>query len=288
MTGSLEYWLVVGLGIGGGIVISLVGCFSALIRIGARTTWRRSNDRRRLSRDLPPYWAIMAVDAKDFSGRPSVHQSQLSAAIRQVLDHAFGRAAIGEVWQECSFRQRTGDGYVLAAPVAKLPYLLDPLLSELQAVLEERDHGRLARDPRLRLRVSLNVGPLPDHDQPGAGVGQPMTETHRLLDTVEVRRALARTDERVTFVAAIISQRVYVDVVLAGYAALHPAQFARITARSKKFEEQAYLHIPKLSGRLLASGLASAPGRRRRRPSQQRPPGVAAYSVSRGIRPAFR
>lgn len=72
--------------------------------------------------------------------------------------------------------------------------------------------------------------------------------------------------------AAIVSQRVYVDVVLAGYTPLHPAQFTRIVARSKKFQEQAFLYVPKLSGRLLASGLASAPVRAqyRRRVSRRR------------------
>lgn len=89
-------------------------------RLSGRAGWRRSDDRRLRSRDLPPYRAIIAVDAKDFSGRPSVDQSQLSVDIPQALDVALRRAAMGEVWRESRVRQHTGGGYVLAAPAAKL------------------------------------------------------------------------------------------------------------------------------------------------------------------------
>jgi hypothetical protein len=159
--------------------------------------------RHRRSRDLPPYWAILAVDAKDFSGRPSVDQSRLNADVPQVLDEAFHRARIGEVWQECRFAQHTGDGYVVAVPADKLPYLLDPLLSELQSVLEDREDERYAREPRLRLRVSLNVGPLPDYGQPGAGVGQRLpARTEALGPAAGIRPRIPQEASPQTSIAA--------------------------------------------------------------------------------------
>lgn len=208
----------------------------------------------RTSCDLPPYWAILVVDAKGFSRTSGADQGRLNAEIQRLLETAFKRAGLGAEWSARRFPVHTGDGYVVFVPSRVLPHLLHPLLRDLQGVLEERDGRRLARTPPLRLRAAIHVGPLPDSGQLGDGVDQAMTETHRLLDSDELRRVLDSTDERVTFLAAVVSQRAYHDAIEGGYAVLPASEFVDIIARAKNFEERARLHVPRPSGQILATG----------------------------------
>jgi hypothetical protein len=194
------------------------------------------------SRDLPPYRAVLVVDARRFSDNSSAHQTLLNARIVQVLEAAFIRAGLGDAWEGRRFSGHTGDGYIAGLPPETLPHVLHPFLRELQAELRERDRRRGGWEPRLRLRASVHLGPLPDN-----GVGAPMTETHRLLDSDQVRQALNESHEEVTFLAVILSQRVYQDVIEGGYTALHPAQFTEVEATAKRFAERAYLYVPEPS-----------------------------------------
>jgi hypothetical protein len=206
---------------------------------------------------LPPSHAILVVDAKGFSGRPSAHQAELNAAIEQVLELAFRRSCPPEVWRERRFAAHTGDGYMAGFPPDSLALLVDPLLARLQEVLAERHRQHLDGVPPLRLRAALNAGPLPNRGQAGDGVGAPMTRTHRLVDSERVRRELQESDEEVTFVVGILSARVFEDVVQAGYTRLRQSQFEEVTAVAKDFSERAYLYVPQPSRR--AAGPAATP-----------------------------
>jgi hypothetical protein len=210
---------------------------------------------RAISRDLPPYRAVLVVDAKSFSDVPGALQPDLNVEIQQALERAFVRAGLASAWDDRRFANHTGDGYIVGLTPEKLPHVIDPLLRDLQAVLRERDHQRRAWEPRLRLRVSIHVGPLPDRGLSNDGVGRAMNDTHRLLDSDQVREVLLRTSEDVTFVAAILSRRAYEDAVEGGYTGLHASQFAEVTATAKRFSEVAYLHVPEPSGALLRSGI---------------------------------
>lgn len=196
---------------------------------------------------LPPYRAVLVVDAAGFSQLSSAHQAEIGAAIMPVLEAAFTRAGLADEWSGRRFRPRahTGDGYIVGLRPETLPRLLHPFLRDLQDELRERDARRLSGRPRLRLRASIHVGPLPDQGRWTDGLGKPMTETHRLLDSAQARQALSDAHEEVTFLAAIVSRRVFEDVVEAGFTALHPSQFEEVLARSKSgFAECAYLHVP--------------------------------------------
>jgi hypothetical protein len=224
--------------------------------------------------EVPPYRGLLAVDAEAFSERPSVQQSEVNAEIEQTLAAAFGRAGLTDAWNDRRFPAHTGDGYVLGLPHGWLPRLLHPLLSELQTELRHRNGMRPASEAPLRLRVSLHIGAVPDGGLPNDGVGRPMTETHRLLDCEELRRALRESHPDVTFVAAIVSRRVYEDVVQAGYTALHPAQFRPVDVTVKGFTERAYLHVPEPSSAGLPA--TAAPHRE--------PPPLASGNSIRGDR----
>ncbi|WP_214324233.1 FHA domain-containing protein [Nonomuraea sediminis] len=207
----------------------------------------------RFSRDLPPYRALVAVDLERFSTHPSSRLPVLSEAVPRVLEDAMRLAGLD--WAQRRFPQDAGDGYVFGLPPELLPKVLHPFLPLLQRVLEERE------PPRLRMRVAVHLGALPDSggDALGDGVGKAMNDVHRLLDSAPVREALARTDPEVTLVAAIVSRRVYADVVEAGYTALRHGELTPVRAQVKHFDEEAWLYVPVPSGAALRGGLVEVP-----------------------------
>ncbi|WP_328690920.1 hypothetical protein OG879_29920 [Streptomyces caniferus] len=203
------------------------------------------------SRHLPPYRGIVAVDAKDFTGHPAIEHGTISRAIPQLLQRAFERAGIAEVWEDQRFPASTGDGYVFGFDPAWMPFVIHPWLHTLQDVLTEFTvHSTGA--VRLRLRVSLHIGPLPDSGGEFDGNGTPRNDTHRLLDSRPVKAMLAASNENITHVAAILSDRCYQDTVASGYTGRHPDHFIEVpaTVEGKRFDQRAWLYVPAPSGNL--------------------------------------
>ncbi|MCQ9133090.1 hypothetical protein [Streptomyces hilarionis] len=203
------------------------------------------------SRPLPPYRGILAVDAKDFTGYPAVQHGPISRAIPQLLNQSLERAGIAEVWEHRRFPDSTGDGYVFGFDPELMPFVVHPWLSALQDVLTEFNMHS-AGVVRIRLRASLNIGPLPDTGDEFDGNGTPRNDTHRLLDSRPVKAVLAASSANVTQVAAILSDRCYQDVVAGGYAGRHPDHFMEVpaTVEGKTFGQRAWLYVPTPSGNL--------------------------------------
>ncbi|MER6530778.1 hypothetical protein [Streptomyces sp. NPDC001508] len=181
------------------------------------------------SRHLPPYRGIVAVDAKDFTGYPAIEHGAISQAIPQLLQRSFERAGVAEVWKDRRFPSSTGDGYVFGFDPAWMPYVIHPWLHTLQDVLAEftvHSTGTV----RIRLRVSLHIGPLPDSGGEFDGNGTPRNDTHRLLDSRPVKAMLAASNESITHVAAILSDHCYQDAVASGYTGRHPDHFNEVPA----------------------------------------------------------
>jgi hypothetical protein len=209
----------------------------------------------RASRDLPPYRGILAVDAKGFTAEPSSTHQAISGLIPKLVGLAFGKAGLAEVWDDPSFFGPTGDGFAVGVPTRILPYLVHPFFAELQQVLARHNESVRYGEPQIRLRASLHVGPLPLHptDPALGGNGTPRNETHRLLDSQPVRAILAAASPEVTYLAVVVSDRVYEDVVRAGYAGRHPKHFVDVSATvtGKEFAQRAWLYVPEPSGNLL-------------------------------------
>jgi hypothetical protein len=222
----------------------------------------------RPSQPLPPYRGILAVDTERFSSNPSVRQPELSATVQDVLRMASERCGMLELWERRRFPQSTGDGYLLGVSPRLVPFLVHPFIDSLHEVLGEEDERlrTVARTLRLRLRVSINIGPVPDAgDKKRDRIGTPTNATFRLLDCTALKDALSRTNPDVTFLAAIISQRVFEDVVRGGYTpAKHADEFEPVTAEvsGKDFAEAAWLYIPRASrgGGQTADGPAAVGG----------------------------
>ncbi|MEU1283444.1 hypothetical protein [Kitasatospora sp. NPDC005856] len=203
------------------------------------------------SRQLPPYRGIVAVDAKDFTGYPAIEHGVISEAVPQLLERSFGKAGLGEVWRDRRFPNSTGDGYVFGFDPARMPFLIHPWLNTLQEVLAEFNVQSVGA-VRVRLRVSLHIGPLPDAGGEFDGNGTPRNDTHRLLDSRPVKAVLAASSESITQVAAILSDRCYQDAVASGYTGRHPDHFIEVpaTVEGKRFDQRAWLYVPTPSGNL--------------------------------------
>lgn len=212
------------------------------------------------SRMLPPYRALFAVDAKDFTGLPAVQHGPVSQLIPELVDQALERAALHELRDSKRFPANTGDGVVFGFVPALLPFILSPFLEVLDDVLSA--YNRQCVGPRIRLRASVHVGPLPDADSPGDGNGTARNDTHRLLDSRPVKAILAASSEEVTHLVTIISQRVYEDAVLGGYTGLHPDRCLEVpaTVEGKSFSQRAWLYVPSPSGNLLQAGVRPREG----------------------------
>jgi class 3 adenylate cyclase len=222
------------------------------------------------SQMLPPYRGILAVDTERFTRNPSAHQPDLSAAVQEVLRGALERCGHLQIWQQRRFPEGTGDGYMFGVLPEMLPFLLSPFLGALHETLAEKDDSLRAinRGTRLRLRVSVNVGPVPDSgDEMRDRIGDPMNTTFRLLDSSPVRNALKESNPDVTLMAVIVSQRVFDDVIRAGYTpALHPDQLMQVTAEvpGKDFAEPAWVYVPhpsRVTSRNDKDTPAESPGR---------------------------
>ncbi|RKR90471.1 hypothetical protein BDK92_4844 [Micromonospora pisi] len=215
------------------------------------------------TRELPPYTGILAVDAKGFTGEPGSTHQQVSDLIPRLAEEAAQRSGFGEAWTMPPFFAGTGDGFAIGVPTRLLPALVHPFLATLQEVLAEYNNGSRRGTPLIRLRVALHVGPVAlDADRRHlGGNGTARNEAHRLLDSEPVRLMLAAGSAEVTYVAAVLSDRVFQDVVAAGFTGRHPDQFVEVAATvpGKQFSQRAWIYVPEPSGSPLVLPRLSPP-----------------------------
>ncbi|GIE27436.1 hypothetical protein Ait01nite_004810 [Actinoplanes italicus] len=236
--------------------------------------------------DLPDLTAILVVDAEKFSRHDDRQQDELARLIPEVLEDACHRCGLEELWEQRMFPDSTGDGYLIGFPPAFLTRLIDRYFDSLQKVLAEKADRLRARQMRLRMRLSVHLGPARVLDGVDSPVGTAMITTHRLVDAGPLRVLLDRSDPDATLLAVALSERVMTDVVTAGHTRrLKSSQFVEcpLEIAGKAFKTTAFLHVPVVSGELLRTGLIGAfpqepiavqpsPGERRKAPR----PGVVA------------
>lgn len=191
------------------------------------------------SEKLNPYRAVVAVDARDFSSLDSDGMATVNEDVLLLLSKAMSAVGLGS-WEKRYFAQHTGDGYVAGVDPEHLPALVSCLPRALNNVL--RGHPRPDGRP-LQLRLSVHVGPLPD-----SGIGDPMVETHRLLDDARLRGLLSRATPELTSLAMIVSERAYEDVFRSGCLTngAQKEEFTHCLVRVKSFEKPAWVHVPGL------------------------------------------
>lgn len=205
--------------------------------------------------DLPAYRALLVVDMKDFSGERGRDHAELTESIPAILRQAFRRCGLVELWEEALFQGSTGDGHFSGFTSRSLPHLLNPVLPALQT---ELDHRNETSGTTIRMRASVNVGPMTGEGENtiSDGSGDARVETHRLLDSEPVRDLLERSG-RATCVAAIVSARAFEDAVLSGYSAEDPELYVPAPVQVKSYQGTAYLRVPHPSGDLLRRGFSN-------------------------------
>jgi hypothetical protein len=203
----------------------------SVFRRGAMETWS--------SQKLNPYRAVVAVDVRDSSSLDGKGMTEVNEDVLLLLSKAMSAVGL-DSWEERYFGQLTGDGYVAGVDPEHLPALVSCLPRALQHML---DGHRRPDQQLLQLRLSIHVGPLPD-----SGIGDPMVETHRLLDDDRLRALLSRATPELTPLAMIVSERAYEDVFRSGCATsgARADEFAHCLVRVKSFEKPAWVHVPGL------------------------------------------
>ncbi|GAA3749509.1 hypothetical protein HDA32_001120 [Spinactinospora alkalitolerans] len=226
---------------------------------------------------LPPYRAVLAVDAEKFSRNTDRSQQIIGQAIPEVLARAFHRSGMEQVWSEARFSRHSGDGYVIGMEPEYLPYLIHPFLDRLEDELRLLQ-PRLAfhdRELRLRLRAGIDVGPLPDTrgQSPVDAMGEAMIQVHRLLDAEPVKAELAGTDPNTTLLAVIVSRRVYEDAVLGGFGGVQSSRFrpVHVSLPTKAYTSEGYLYVPTPSMAAEASRSVEAAERKAAEPDSAVP-----------------
>lgn len=213
--------------------------------------------------ELPPTIGVLVVDAKGFSRHDDAAQEHLAVLIPDVLEQACARGGLREVWEHRRFPDSTGDGYLIGFDPAHLPGVVDALPDAIQDELHDRAPGLRARGTTLRLRMSVDVGPVRELTDPriGSPVGTAMISAHRLVDCTPLRALLARSDPDTTLLAVALSERVVEDVVRAGRSRFSVSEFVRVPVEDpdKAYRGAAHLRVPRPSGDLVAHGLLGLP-----------------------------
>lgn len=210
-------------------------------------------------RPLPGSMGIMVVDAERFSVHNDIQQKTIVPAIPDVLEEAARLCGLPQIWAQRKFPISTGDGYVIGIDESLLPHVLHGYLTALQVALRERNERLRSQGITLRLRLSLNTGPMEmiDDLRLSGPPGNTVVDTHRLVDCPQLRRLLESSDPDVTYLAAAIAEPVIAKAVRTGYAARAESEYVRtpVAITAKDYRGVAYLHVPTLSGDLLAHGL---------------------------------
>ncbi|MBS2534365.1 hypothetical protein KGQ20_16465 [Catenulispora sp. NF23] len=209
---------------------------------------------------LPDDIGLFAADLQSFTALPSALHAPTSRLLEQLVDEAFAEAGLDTLIENKLFPENRGDSIVFGFGSVHLPRLICPGIDAIDAALarfNERTRGK-----PIRARVSIHSGRVPAWGAVGDGNGKARNDLHRVLDCRQLKNALADASPHTTSLVAAISDRVYEDVVVAGYCTLHADRFTEIfaTVDGKTFGQRAWLYVPRPSGNLL-KGVAEVAGR---------------------------
>lgn len=233
---------------------------------------------------LPGSVGILVVDVERFSAHNDVQQRRIETAIPDALKEAADLCGIPEIWGKRRFPTSTGDGYVIGIDEVLLPHVVHGYLTSLQAVLRELNEKLRGDGIVVRMRLSLNTGPITmlDDLRLTGHQGTTVVDAHRLVDCQQLRTLLKKSDPTVTYLVAAIAEPVITKVVRTGYAARAESEYVKTSVEiaAKDYNGVAYLHVPTLSGEILANGLLGIqesiePDEEKVAPSEERAPAPA-------------
>ncbi|SDW43754.1 GUN4-like [Amycolatopsis xylanica] len=182
---------------------------------------------------------VIGVDIQGFSGRGTREQVELQRALDRMLDDAAESAGVSRRnWE----RRADGDGEFAVLPAdVDLLAMVRGFVNELDIRLMDHNEDHSPK-MRIRLRVAMHTDVLTDGVLGRAGPAPIVLA--RLLDSAPVRAALK--EQPTAHLAQIISEPVYLKVVMSGLGGLRPSQFAKVLVDlpEKDFHQTAYLYVP--------------------------------------------
>lgn len=195
--------------------------------------------------------AVLACDVASFGdpSRTDDVRTRMRAELYRLLERSFDDA--GVPFAGC-YREDRGDGVLVAVPPSVgVDLLLAPVADLLKAGL--RRYNRAAAEPaRMRLRVAVNTG---EARWDGNGlVGSAVNHTFRILEEPRFKEMLSASGG---WLALIVSQRVYDDVVRHGLGRADPDDYRPIDVAVKETEAAAWV---RLMAPAAGTGLVSVPG----------------------------
>jgi hypothetical protein len=181
----------------------------------------------------------LAVDVESYSRRVRAEQLDLQTRLLWCMAQACRVAGLRP--DECA-RQDSGDGQLLILPAGVneaqvIPGLVTGLLTALRRVNHPVGSGG-----RMRLRIALGQGAV--QDGPTGFIGPAVVEVCRILDSDELRAALAAEPELDATV--IVTADLYRDIFAQGIGGLPAGSFrpVDISKEAKGFAAQAWISVP--------------------------------------------
>ncbi|MDB1090138.1 hypothetical protein PJ985_21515 [Streptomyces sp. ACA25] len=205
----------------------------------------------RSSACMPHRRLCLAVDVEQYSRLDTRTQSAVQSELVWMLDEA---AALAGLDRSAWIRQPQGDLEFAVLPEATPEdAVLGPLVHHLAVRLEDRNARPAAQ--RVRLRMAVDTGMVVDAALGHAGPAP--VAVARYVNAPQLRAVLATLSA--ADLAVIVSDRLYQDVVRAGWPDLDPAQYARVHVRVKEFGGYGWIRVPGHAPDDVRSAVAEAP-----------------------------
>jgi hypothetical protein len=203
--------------------------------------------------EIAEFRTLLGIDVIDSARTPAHLLNAVPDVVRRVLETAMERAGIARS-DEVVERQFTGDGFLIALPSSVLGGTVD-LGRHLDQIVAEHN---MWHKPEVRLRLAVEVGPLPD--EPGFSASA--IARSRLLEAPAfkqlMRRCAAERPEAAPSTGMILSDPVFRTVFGADHVKLAKStDFTRIPVVNKEFEMTAWVSVPGFDTTSLATFLAA-------------------------------
>lgn len=188
----------------------------------------------------------LGIDVVGYSSRSAPLKRDLQRRVASLVRQVLGDVGVR---LEDTDRQDAGDGMMVVLPATVELHLALPRL--LHAWRDRLEADNEIHQDRLRMRLSVSVGPF----ALGAigFIGDTIIEIGRLLDSVPLRQAL--TDHPAVSVAALVSERLYQDVIGEGWPGLAATEFQPVLVEVKTFRRPAWLWLATTDTTAIPAGL---------------------------------
>jgi hypothetical protein len=193
----------------------------------------------------------VVLDIEKYSSRFNPDHLAMQRQLLTIAERAIGHAQVR--WAEVE-REGKGDGLLMELPPGiNEPQAIAGVINGMKLALSE-SNLRAQSSRRMRLRMALTQGIR--HPGETGAVGDATIAACRLVDSKELRAAMAGYSSSARSLGVIVADDLYRDVVAHGYPGLDPAEFTEVQVEiaDKGFAAKAWTYVPEPSpGRLLAA-----------------------------------